>query len=219
MESDKIEYLVDKVLEKVLSIKKALDRLVFTLLLLSILGLSMSNKSNLDEPIKILGIPIPAENFSLVISVFLLGTFAMIGLHLIDYIRKRDLLDKYVSDRYREVDKEEMLDILIPASFYEFMYELDERTDQLRWPASAIFVFIFYFSHYVALFHLGKVSMPPYLDLFVFIIFVGVYVACYTVYITSIPTGKEKLRSVILKIIGGTFIGSVILALAIDYFL
>lgn len=191
------QYILDKILDKILSIRTRLDRLIFILLAFSLVGIANIKPPTGDGLLSYIDIVIPEKHYNITIALVLLGTFAMIGSQLIDYIRKRHLLDIYAGKYLTEIGSEERSDILVPASFYDFMYELDLMVKNLRLHASLVLLLIFYFSHFVAFLHLLYVTEDLWATTGLFAFFITVYLLCYRTFVMSIPPEKPRLRWII----------------------
>ena len=197
------EYILDKATNTVSSIRIRLDRLIFILLIVSLYGLilSFSTKAEITVPLGV-EVPIPREAFSLLIAVVLTGIFTLIGATLIDYIRKRSLLEIYAKDVLPEIPEDEQADILVHASFYEFMYELDIYKGELRLPASLLLLLIFYFSHGIAILQIfncfGGDNPIPYL---ITLVLLAYFSALYRTFVRSAIKSKASLGNEISRLL------------------
>lgn len=198
------EYILDKAINKVYNARLRLDRLVFMLIIVSIFGIIIGYYPPEEDKYKIsimgADLSIPRQTFSIIIAVVLTGIFTVIGSNLIDYIRKRSLLDKYAEKIFPDIDEKERNDILVHTSFYEFMYRLDTFIGELRLPASLLILTIFYFSHFVAIFQVfncfGKENPISYV---VSVALVLYFFQLYKTFVRSIIKTKDKLGKLMIK--------------------
>lgn len=178
LEKDKSEeFIISKLLERIVNLKKRIDRLVF--LFISAFVFGIVNFSEFNE-INIFSITIKESSlYHLGLAIVLTMIFALIGSHLIEYCVKREELDKRflgdevwgklktATDENREAIKKEVSikqhfqisKTMIPSSIYEYMYSLDlyqkaKEYDLLR-DASVVVLFLsFFVGHAVSFYHL-----------------------------------------------------------------
>jgi hypothetical protein len=217
------EYILDKSVGTVASIRVRLDRLVFILVTVSIFGLitGLNPPENGQYEISILGSKtfVLQKYFSIIIAAILTGAFTLTGSNLIDYIKKRSLLESYAKKYLSEVSPEESADILVHASFYEFMYELDIYKKDLRQPASLFLLVIFYFSHAVAIYHVFicfSIYNPiPYV---ISIALLGYFFALYQTFVDSTIRAKKTLGADIVSLLKKSLLFAVAVLGIILYF-
>lgn len=200
------EYILDKTISTVSSIRVRLDRLVFILIVISLAGILVGiyPPENGKVIIEFFGTPMPVPHYVINVSITMILTavFTLIGSSLIDYIRKRSLLESYANEFLPEISAEERADILVHASFYEFMYELDIFKKELRQPASLFLLFIFYSSHGVAIFQIFNClgGKNPY----AYLISAGLLVyffALYRTFVRSTIKSKASLGNVMVNLL------------------
>ncbi len=196
-------YVLDNAIDKVSSIRVRLDRLIFTLIIVSLFGLMVDPLKIYEIKIWDIGADLSGKILGLIITIALAGIFTLIGSNLIDYIKKRAILEKYAEQLLPEIESNERADILVHASFYEFMYELDILQKELRLPASLILILIFYFSHFVAILQIfnffGKDSPISYLSVALLLIY---FFELYKTFVRStIKSKKDALGSIMVKLL------------------
>lgn len=197
MEDKKKEFIVTKLLERILGLKNRLDKLVFLYIAVFLFAM-IKYKADSDNFIRIEMIGLQTDSiifYHLVIAITITILFAIIGSHLIEYAIKRSELNTRLSnDFYNDymISK-----TIIPTSFYEFMYSLYCYQDPLRKGSTFILFGCFFLGHTIACFHLSQISEDTMFVVFIIFIFITIHVALYNEFANS----WERANSLLGKII------------------
>ncbi|PTX63562.1 hypothetical protein C8N46_101163 [Kordia periserrulae] len=226
------EFFLENLISRIISVKKRLDYLVFILVVVTFFGLYFMNV----VPKKFIFFELDGLNPSVyhgVIAVSLLVVFGILGSHFIEYVLKRNMIDKelkfnpfFKGKRWREERKdmnvekgnEKLLIVsstVAPSSFYEFFYTLDLTLRNLRSTASIVLLFVFFLSHAVAYFHILKLQFHFGITEGLGVLLFVCYALLYVEFIKSIKRIKKRLYEVIAKPLLYISIAYVVLIIAI----
>jgi hypothetical protein len=152
-----------------------------------------------------------------IVAISSLVLFGIIGSHFIEYIIKRNMIDKelkvdpfFKGKRWRE-EKEKMdvengneklliiSSMIAPSSFYEFFYTLYLTARNLRGAAAVVLLLVFLLSHAVAYFHTIQLDILYYIPEVLGILLHIIYFFLYREFLKSIHRTKEKLYEMIIK--------------------
>jgi uncharacterized protein YneF (UPF0154 family) len=191
------EFIVKELLDRIVALKKRLDRLFF--LLITAIIFAIANLTGFND-IDIGGVIISDDiKYHLIMWVILSVLFGMIGAHLIDYVVKRSELDKLLENA-PSVNRGNISKRLIPGSFFEFVYMLSVKSDGLKYLSVYGLLICLFLGHYMGILHLyfAFENNPVYA-----LIFIGcsllIYSLHYMVFIRSLTKGRKDLGKLILR--------------------
>lgn len=226
LEKDKSEeFIISKSLERIVNLKKRIDRLIFLYISVTIFGIA-----NFDcfEGFSILGGVNIRDNwmYHLGIVISLTIIFGLIGSHLIEYVVKRYELDRRFLGSYRwqivtdekEKSRKKILEkqlrkdqfniiskTMIPSSIYEYLYVLNIynkiRKDWTRNISIVLLFICFFIGHGLSVSHLLLIDMFFALKILGIILILVALFMLYRVFVKSVGRIDEKLKGKIRDII------------------
>jgi hypothetical protein len=230
------EFFLENLINRIISVKKRLDYLIFILLVLT----SFAMYYLTDVPKKFIFFQLDGLDASVyhgIIAISSLVLFGIIGSHFIEYIIKRNMIDKelkvdpfFKGKRWRE-EKEKMeveegneklliiSSMMAPSSFYEFFYTLSLTARNLRGTAAVVLLLLFLLSHAVAYFHIIQLEIKYFIPEVLGVLWYVIYFFLYREFVKSIYRRKEKLYEMIIKPLIYIFITHCILIIAIRVYM
>ncbi len=194
-------YIIDKIIENIGGIKKQLDKLITTLITISVIGYLRNEKSDsIVYDSFFIKFEISADQFSYFVVVTLVVIFALIGSLVIDYVYNRNLLDIQWKQINALNPKKNNLFSQIPisANLYEYLYRLStndfkKSLTRLWYPSTLILLNIFFLSHILAINKL-IVSRLDYTTKNVLVtLTIFTFLTLYFTFISSIKSISNKL--------------------------
>lgn len=210
------EFFLENLISRVISVKKRLDYLIFILLVLTGFAMYYMTKT----PQKFIFFELDGLDTSVyhgIVAISSLVLFGIIGSHFIEYILKRNIIDKelkvdsfFKEKRWREENESMNLEkgneklliissMIAPSSFYEFFYTSYLTIKNLRGIAAIILLFVFLVAHAVAYFHLIQLEIPYFIPEVLGVLFFTILFLLYREFVKSVRRIKEKLYEMIIK--------------------
>lgn len=210
------EFYIENLIARVISVKKRLDYLIFILLIITCFALYYLNE--VPENFILFELKgIDETAYHIIISLIILFTYAIIGSHFIEYVVKRNLIDKelkkddfFKNKRWRretenmnvEEGQEKLLVIssmVAPSSLYEYYYTLFVTAKNLRGVAVFVLLLAFFCSHAVAYLHLIQIEAPYYIPEIAGCLLSLAYFLLSREFMLSSKRRNEKLYEVTIK--------------------
>jgi hypothetical protein len=164
-EAKHFETIIGSLVEKLAKIRTTFDLLLISLITLSLfahLNKDKGQDSVIEIPVLKINVPY-GDDFLIIMSLIILGNFAMVGSNLIDYFAKRALLEVSLSRHFKEFNskytniRKNAASIFVHNSFCEYLYRFGSLWPaKLYFPASAVMWLMFIYSQYVIVLLLGS---------------------------------------------------------------
>lgn len=203
LEKDKSEeFIISKLLERIINLKKRIDRLVFLYISVTVFGIA---NFKCFKEISILGGLAISDSMlyhiGVVLSLVIL--FALIGSHLIEYVVKRNELDNRLvnNDVFKQNNKFDISKTIVPSSIYEYMYTRGIYDDFLRKLSVIVLFLCFFIGHGVSFVHLWLPYMPLCFSVIISAIIFAVLVTLYYVFLESVGRARLQLKKILRTLV------------------
>ena len=215
---EKQQYLLDQLVTQVSDLRRKLDQLVFTILVLTLFAATHFTVEGIDE-VPVLSFIIPNNNthYNLLMAAILYMTFAVIGSLLIDYFKKRALLDRYYNELIQSAGIEAPSEVLVRSSFYEYLYQLDQNWKNLRLPGAVLVLVLFYASSFTAMAQLLAALEEVWIGGVLCAVYTLLTFLLYRAFVVSVVAAKPSLKRIMIRLLLVT-LGLVVAVLGL-YFL
>ena len=201
LEKDKSEeFIISKSLERIVNLKKRIDRLIFLYISVTVFGIA---NFKCFKEISVLGGLNINNNwmYHLGIAATLIVIYGLIGSHLIEYVIKRKSLDDLLinNDFFKADNQFDVSKTIIPSSIYEYMYSWDIyddiRKDALRKISVGILYMSFFIGHALIFSHLFLINIPI---IFKVILAIGILIGLVQLsreFLNSVGRARKELKN------------------------
>ena len=210
------EFFLENLISRVISVKKRLDYLIFILVVVTCFG--MYYRDTAPKKFILFELEVIDDSiYHILLSLILLVVYGIIGSHFIEYVLKRNIIDKelktasfFKNKRWRnEYDKmnveegnEKLLIIssmIAPSSLYEFFYTLSLTSKNLRGVAPFVLLFVFLSSYSVGYIHIIQLDLDYYIAEVLGVLLLMAFFLLSREFVMSVKRIKEKLYDSFIK--------------------
>jgi hypothetical protein len=205
------DFVISQLVERILNLKKRLDRLVFMFIVVIVFGFLYTSDFKNKE---VLGVFTVKDDMIYHVGLTLLLSilFAIIGSHLIEYVRKRSKINErlinnksfFTSNSNEKTSLDIISETLIPVSFYEYLFRLDSnyyKKDSLRFLSVFVLFVTFFSSHTISIVHLFLSIKNLYIVFPLIFLIVVILFLLYKEFVNSITNANNLLGKKIKRVI------------------